>query len=576
MPDDAPTRFQRIANWFDGLRKVAVGIAATIVAVIVIAAIVRELLMGGIAIDPVVVKASDSREAPTPELAAQQIAGYLDRVQHAGVDEWRKAHVDDGTHDVDLQIPGAPLSLRNAAHEIVALFGLAPKTLRSAISRRTPAGYTAVVSLDGDHGSIAVCEEKEDGPNVLDRIYECIARNAIAFADPKVAAAYVFQRERDKCQGLDAGMAPQSPALEREELGIKNRRELCSFTETQQLIARVMNGGQKGDLPWVPYIYGQVHMARAEALRQIGLQERLSEFDQAIGRFLDSRRLLPDSPTAVAVLMEAYLSKGIAIHESTAMMPWDDDPASVLQFRLRIAEQTLADAERQLAALGGSHSRRLDGLVNRHEGLLQYRTWMIAAHRRTKSGQLTVALGQDGELALLAKALEKFEAAEAKTSLSPMDFMHWGNVARAAGKYDLAVAKYRRAADLMPTNSDPALNIAVAYLDRVQFAPKVAGAGDVVVALGALSDYLAWMTGGGPYDLLIPKVRRALARTGDAEDASAFGQCLDKVLASDPATDPDIEKWRAAGAFKFCVDAAIKRVDSRTMRAAKGPSRKGP
>ncbi|MBX9739992.1 MAG: hypothetical protein K2X62_07970, partial [Beijerinckiaceae bacterium] len=95
MPD-TPTRFERVANWFDGLRKVLVALAVSVAVIVVVAAVVRELAMGGIAIDAVVVKATDTPDAPTPELAAQQIARQLDRVQRSGAKEWRKVHVDDG------------------------------------------------------------------------------------------------------------------------------------------------------------------------------------------------------------------------------------------------------------------------------------------------------------------------------------------------------------------------------------------------------------------------------------------------------------------------------------------------
>ena len=130
--------------------------------------------MGGIAIDPVVVKATDTPDAPTPELAAQQIARQLDRIQRSGVQERRRLHVDDGIRPVDLQIPGAPLSVRNAAREVVALFGLAPVTLRSALMRRGDGKYAAVMSLAGDHGSMANCPT-EGHDDTLDIIYECIA-----------------------------------------------------------------------------------------------------------------------------------------------------------------------------------------------------------------------------------------------------------------------------------------------------------------------------------------------------------------------------------------------------------------
>ncbi len=56
MPDDTQTRnqppsglrpsFDRIAGWLDSLRKVVVAVAVTAAAIIVVAAIVRELSIG--------------------------------------------------------------------------------------------------------------------------------------------------------------------------------------------------------------------------------------------------------------------------------------------------------------------------------------------------------------------------------------------------------------------------------------------------------------------------------------------------------------------------------------------------
>jgi len=84
----------------------------------------------------------------------------------------------------------------------------------------------------------------------------------------------------------------------------------------------------------------------------------------------------------------------------------------------------------------------------RLEGMLLYRQWMIAAHRRTKSGVVTVATGQAAELELLGKAIATFEAADAKEPTSAGTLVAWGNVVRAAGKYEEAAALYRRSADL--------------------------------------------------------------------------------------------------------------------------------
>ena len=557
MPD-APTRFDRVANWFDGVRKVLLALGASVIVVVVVAAVVRELSAGGLAIDPVVVKASATPDVPTPELAAQQIARHLDQIQRAGVKEWRRVNVDDGVSTVDLQIPGAPLSLRTAARELVALFGLAPVTLRSALMRRNDQGaYSAVMSLAGDHGSTAKCPGEAAGgitEDTLDNIYECIALNAIAAIDPKTAAAYVFQLERAQCKGLDTGVAPGVPDLQRAEQRINNRRERCSFRRTQNLIAKIMAGGNKADLRWVPYIYGQVHLARADALSD--LQQQLSELDQAIGRFQDSQRLTHNAPTAIAVLMNAILTKGIKIHQTTPALGWDDDPQSLLQTRLRMAEDTLTEAANQLKQLQAPRTMSVDALVNRLEGLLIYRQWLIAAHRRTKSGDVTVALGVPAEIDKLKVADKKFEAAQAKVPASADDQMNWGNINRALGEWDDAIARYRAAADLDPSISGPALNITVTYLDRFERTTPVDKV-RLMVALGSLSDYLAWISDGGPYDGLQSRVRQVLTGVGHG---TVYDECLNRTLSVPGSSDPKIDRWKAAAAFKFCVDEEINRI----------------
>jgi tetratricopeptide (TPR) repeat protein len=564
MPD-TPTRFERIANWFDGLRKVLVAVGVGAIVVIVLAAIVRELAMGGIAIDPVVVKATDTPDAPTPELAAQQIARQLDRIQRSGVQEWRRLHVDDGIRPVDLQIPGAPISVRSAAREVVALFGLAPVTLRSALTRRADQSrYSAVMSLAGDHGSMANCPGDNIVDDTLDNIYECIAFNAIAFVDPKTAASYMFKREEAECKGLDTGLAPGMPDLHREQHRINNRRDRCSFLKTQKLIARMMGSTNKSDLRWVPYIFGQIHMARAIALADVGLQQQLSEIDQAIGRFNDSLSQMKDSPTAIAVLMKAFLAKGIMIHQTTPPMDWEDDPASLLQKRLNIADQTFAEAAAQLGQLPKARSPSLDALASRLEGLLIYRQWMIDAHRRMKSGVVTVAMGQ-AELADLEKAASKYAAAEAKAPASASDLMNWGNILRATGKFEDAIVQYRRAIDLDPSNADAALNIVIAYIDRFERSSGPRDTGQLLVALGSLADYLAWRSDGGPYGSLLPKVQQFLAGVGHGQ---AFKECLTRTLAAPALADPKVDRWQDAAAFKFCVDEAIDHITKVGIRAA--------
>ena len=226
----------------------------------------------------------------------------------------------------------------------------------------------------------------------------------------------------------------------------------------------------------------------------LGLQQQLSEIDQAIGRFRDSQRQMPNSSTAIAVLMKAFLVKGIIIHQTTPSMEWVDDPNSLLQKRLDIADMTFAEAAEQLQQLPKARSPSLDALVSRLEGMLIYRQWMIDAHRRTKSGMTTVAMGNEAELAELKKAADKYAAAEAKAPASAIDLLDWGNILRASGKFDDAIVRYRRAIDLDPSNADPALNIVIAYIDRFERNAGTPDAGHLLVALG--SSRTIWL--GGP------------------------------------------------------------------------------
>ncbi len=80
---------------------------------------------------------------------------------------------------------------------------------------------------------------------------------------------------------------------------------------------------------------------------------------------------------------------------------------------------------------------------------------MIAAHRRLKSGEATVGLGNEEELAILRRSAERYAAAGRYLKTATL-FVDWGNWLRALGKFDEAADLYLRAADLAPTISDRA------------------------------------------------------------------------------------------------------------------------
>ncbi len=559
------------------LRKVAVSLAVVVGVGLAALLIGRSVSQQGIVIDPVIVQLADSKDGPTPELAALKIAQQLDAIQRAGVGEWRRLYVDQSSNPIDLQIPGSPFTLRGGMREIGAFLGFKPPTIRAAIvSRRAVPGLVASVTVDGEPGATGACEEPLDASGV-DRLIACIALNAMSVIDPKVAASHVFHQEQKQCVGIDVGQPPEArtdPVL-REERRIENRRKLCGFGRTQALIAETLKRGRPEDLPWVPYVYGKVHLARAVALVGIDQSEQLSELDQAIGRFHDAQNRMKSSHSAVAHLFEAYVKKGIAIHEATTRLDWTDDPQSPLQWRLFLAESTFVDATRQLSQIPPRRDGALDALVQRLEGTLYYRQWMIQAHRRTRSGLLTVAVDQPEELALLRQAAQRYEAA-ARNAQPLSLYMDWGNVLRASGDYDRAAGMYRRAADLAPGSWEPRINLAVAYLDRVIHGKTPAETGHLLVGLGAASDYLSWVSGGDPTPNLRMKVEGALTKTGVVEDLGLFQACY--ILASGAAgtagtgagaaTD---ERWRSLAGRKHCVDEAIRRVDARTVRAPRPP-----
>ena len=576
---DAFATTQTFANWLDLIRKVTVSLAVTLGISVVVILIVREVFREGIIIDPVIVQLPDLKTAPTPDLAAQQIARNIDLIQRAGVSEWRKLYVDQSSSPIDLQVPGAPLTLRASIREIAALFGVTRPTIRASIViRREPAGYAASIAMVGQPGARTICQAA-DTPAGVDDVLECIALSAIGFMDPKVAASYVFNTEERNCSSLDTGQATEASSVLREERRIKNRRDRCAFEKTQALIAKMLERGGPDDLPWVSYVFGRVHLARAAALADIDRSQQLGELDQAIGRFTDSLNRMPDSPTALTVLIDAYVRKGVSIHEATASLPWTDDGASPLQWQLYLAESTFSEAAQKLRNLPQRRSQALDALVRRLEGQLIYRLWMLQAHRRTHSGNVSVAIGQPAELAMLNDAASRYASAAGHGPQSAELFVEWGNVLRAIGDFDGAVEKYLRAADLSPGDPRPRLNIAIAYLDRVEYQPSQATPIQVLVALGASSDYLAWSSEGGPYHGLSARIEQALARSGHPEDAVAFKKCLAPTVAAPTAPaapgappNPEVDRWKAAAALKVCVDQTIGQVNGRIVAAPRAPA----
>ena len=79
--------------------------------------------------------------------------------------------------------------------------------------------------------------------------------------------------------------------------------------------------GRKDDQPWVSYIYGKLHLARAAALAKVDLEAQWYEYERAIRRFREFPR--EDQPASVkAILMDVYLENGVAIQRSVTSLNW--------------------------------------------------------------------------------------------------------------------------------------------------------------------------------------------------------------------------------------------------------------
>ena len=255
-------------------------------------------------------------------------------------------------------------------------------------------------------------------------------------------------------------------------------RAYCGFERTRAMVSVIIDRGNADDQPWVSYIYGKLHLARADAIARIDSEAQWYEFDRAISRFKEfPQDKVPAS--ALAIQMDAYIKNGLSIHESVRSLKWKES-ASVIKYRLKAAETILADAggrlkeladKRQKAATAGSaqarsaDGSRVDALVAHLRGLILYRQWMIDVHRRQWKKPIDLAEGEK-EKQQVAAAVTFFETSFREGRQTSWLFLDWGNALRALGKFDAAIEQYRRAGDVAPDYYAPALNIAITQSPR--------------------------------------------------------------------------------------------------------------
>ena len=566
------------------VRKITVSVTVTLLLIVGLVFLGREVVRDRIIIEPVAVQMDNPKGALTTELAGQEVLRYFALIQRVGAGEWQQFYIDEPStspvaveqsatllaRPINLKELGAPLNLTTSIGEIASALGVHHPTIKISIgSRKSPPGYISSVNLVGDMGGRATCEV-DDTEHASDELVECSALSAMAFIDPKIAAAYVVQSEERNCRNL--GMEEHSGATDiaREESRIKKRRDHCSFEKTQALIASILERGRNEDRAWVPYIFGRIHSARADALARIDRAQQLGELDQAIGSFVEALNHRPNSVGPLAVLIDAYVRKGVSMHERTFGLTWSDERTSPLQWHLFLATATFKDAQEKLQEIKGRRSAALDAKINRLEGHLAYRQWLLMAHQRTKSRLIPTAIGQPEELALLSAASERYGLAASKGEDSALFYLEWANILRVMGDFDGAVDKYRRAASQQPKTPGTRLDIAQVYLDKVLYAPKPVDHLYLLIALGASADYLSWASDGGPYASLTSRIADALSRSGHAVDSEAFGKCVPAATAADAQQQPaeaQSARWRLTAELKVCIDQAIEMINNRVIAA---------
>jgi hypothetical protein len=577
LSQDAFASAQSFANWLDIIRRVTISLAVIVGIGVVAILVVREVFREGIIIDPVIVQLSEKsaltpdlarqKSAPAPDLATQQITRYIDDIQRSGVSEWRKLYVDQSTSPIDLQVPGAPLTLKTSIREIASLFGVRQPTVRiSIVIRRNPAGYVAWITVVGRPEARSTCEA-DDTPAGIDEILRCVALRAVGHIDPKVAAVYAFKREEQNCGKLDPAWAEDDYRI-REKQRIKSRRERCSFSETQGLTAKMLENGDSDDMPWVFYVIGRIHLARAAALADIDRDQQLGELDQALGRFAASKEGMPTSPTALTMLLDTYLLKGVSLQESIKSAAWSGDNELRKKWRFQLAEWALESAEQELKVLPRHRSQALRVLVRRFEGKLIYLRWMLKTQQRTGLTDAFTAISEPDELELRVAAAH-YAWAAANGPLSAELLIEWGNVLHSISKFDEAAEKFALAADF--NSSDPKLrrNIAIAYLDGVYHKPNAnTPLLQLLIALGASANYLGWSSNEDPSSDFIDRIKRALTQSGHPEDVDSFSKCVEpSPTAPDTSAGSGIERQQAIATLKVCVDQAIDQINSHNINA---------
>ncbi len=97
----------------------------------------RLLCRRTVVLEPVIVKGRGGDGSPTVEMATQQIATYVDKIQRTGAREWRPPSFIDTEQALSIQIPGSSLSVDSVVREIVGVPS-ASASRRQSLYHRKP------------------------------------------------------------------------------------------------------------------------------------------------------------------------------------------------------------------------------------------------------------------------------------------------------------------------------------------------------------------------------------------------------------------------------------------------------
>jgi tetratricopeptide (TPR) repeat protein len=562
------------------LKRGAIGLAALFVVVVIANHVWRECRFAGIVLESVVVKGPAGESAATVEMVGQQIATYIDKIQRTGAREWRPHDLDEGHREpVNIQIPGSSLTVESVAREIASLFPHRRQSLRiSVTSNPLRPGVTAAVAItDGGATTRAICDS-DGNPGSLGKMFECLALESMKVINPLFAASYVLAAEEKDCSTFQFEAEPKADKVAENKRMLEDLRRLCGFKRTRAMASAVMERGKPIDQPWVSYIYGKLHLARAEALAKVDAEAEWYEFDRAIGRFRDlSHAEVPAS--ALAIQMEAYIRNGLSIHESVLALNWPESK-DLVKYRLKEAREILDDAAKILAKLADSRRKaavpgaaqartvedgRTDAMISHLHGRIVYRQWMVDTHKRHRKGAIGFVEGDD-ERKRLQHAVELFDTASRQAPPTAALLVDWGTALRALREFDEAVKKYRQAGDIAPGDSTPLLKMAVALLEKSRSAAKGATIEDHFDAVRHVSSYLTWTGDGKPYakriDNLVDALEGVLTQAG-GDAKRDFESCRQEFAASErPGNTTDLAR---AAELKICVDRARSNLAGRVV-----------